>query len=587
MRYFLRASVISSNTALYKSSLPGHVRKLFLHEALYRQGRIKLKNAKLQLGQGAAVCVACLFFVWLWPALALAQAQGYAVQVAAVRAAPSADEMKNGLRASGLDAYWVKSKETKRAPLYQVRLGKFMALETALAYAERLRAAGLLEAYAVTTFEPPAEPVLPETLQASLEVQEFRPQGPTSDSGALLAAINSRQWWLPVNRQSFTPLSALSQRELLVYALGRHEWRLSNSLNVLLVRGSSLTARANLLPPAAVPVASPIVNQPAPPVGQFDSAGGTPPTNPSLAEGGTLVRTGVPEINRPGNRPTAARGISYALPPRLQGWVEMANGRLVMKLRNLDQERSFAGVARVTLNDERHSDEIAPLQFNLPPDSEQVFPVNETARDGDSWMLMVFDEGGAMRLLRGASLGQQAATPAQTAVANNNSKPVGVAAPPYVTGTYDATNPALAQGGQRGQGEMISPTSDAPNPAAASGVNNTPEATNPTPTASPGGAGDANGSVTATPRLIAATAENITIEFAISAPRPLNYISLTLLSGDYRDVRQALMSTPQGRVPFLVPAAQATGAFYYEIKDESGRALFSGTGDFRQLGRGQ
>lgn len=543
-----------------------------------------MKNAKLQLGGRAPVCLACLFFVWLWPAAALAQAKGYAVQVAAVRSAPSADEMKNGLRAGGLDAYWVKSEETTRAPLYQVRIGKFAALETALAYAERLLAAGLLEAYAVTTFAPPSEPVLPETLQASLEVQEFIPQGPTNEAGTLLAAINSRQWWLPVNRQSFTPLSALSQRELLVYALGRHEWRLSNNLNVLLVRGPSLTARANPLPPAAVPVASPIANQPAAPVAQFDNAGGAPPTNPSLAEGGTVVRTGVPETRGPGNRPTAARGISYALPPRLQGWVEMANGRLVMKLRNLDQDRSFAGVARVTLNDERHSDEIAPLQFNLPPDSEQVFPVNEAARDGDSWMLMVFDEGGAMRLLRGASLGQEAAAPAQPAVANNNSKPVGVAAPPYVTGTYDATNPAPAQGGQRGQGGIISPTSDAPNPAAASSVNNTPETTNPTP-ASP--SGDAGGQVTVTPRLIAATTENITIEFDISAPRPLNYISLTLLSGDYRDVRQALMSTPHGRVPFLVPAAQATGAFYYEIKDESGRALFSGTGDFRQLGRGQ
>jgi hypothetical protein len=43
------------------------------------------------------------------------------------------------------------------------------------------------------------------------------------------------------------------------------------------------------------------------------------------------------------------------------------------------------------------------------------------------------------------------------------------------------------------------------------------------------------------------------------------------------------MSSTRGRVPFLVPAAQATGTFIYEIKDEGGRVLGGGVGDFRQL----
>lgn len=539
-----------------------------------------MKNAKVQLGKVPPVCLACLFFVWLGPAAALAQGKSYAVQVAAVRSAQSADEMKNGLRARGLDAYWVKSEQTNRRALYRVRVGKFTAVEKAVTYAERLLASGLLEAYAVTTFESPSEATLPDTLQASLEVQEFMQQAPSSDVGALLAAINTRQWWLPVNRQSFNPMPALSKREMLVYALGRHEWRLSNDLSVLLVRGPSV----NALPPSAVPVASSIVSQPAQPGGQSGNAA-VAPANPSLAEGSTLVRTGVPEINRRGSTPTTARAIGRIAPPRLQGRLELLNGQLVMKLRNLDQDRSFTGVARVTLNDERHSAEVAPLQFNLPPDTEQVFPVNEAAREDASWMLMVFDEGGAMRLLRGAALSQKNAAP-PSAPASNTPNPVGIDAPPYVTGTYDATNPTPGQGGwMTSAGESPNPN---PNPNAASSVNNFTEATNPTPNLPPPVAtGASGGQVSVTPKLIAATTENVTIEFDISAPRPLNYISLTLLSGDYRDVRQALMSTPHGRVPFLVPAAQATGAFNYEIKDEAGRALFSGTGDFRQLGRGQ
>jgi hypothetical protein len=76
------------------------------------------------------------------------------------------------------------------------------------------------------------------------------------------------------------------------------------------------------------------------------------------------------------------------------------------------------------------------------------------------------------------------------------------------------------------------------------------------------------------------------MEFDLSAPRPLNYIVVTLRAGQYQDTRQALMSTPVGRVPFLVPVQHTSQGFYYEIKDEAQRVLASGNGDFRSLGRG-
>ena len=60
-------------------------------------------------------------------------------------------------------------------------------------------------------------------------------------------------------------------------------------------------------------------------------------------------------------------------------------------------------------------------------------------------------------------------------------------------------------------------------------------------------------------------------------------VSLTLAAGEHRDSRQALMSTTRGRVPFLIPATQSQGTFLYEIRDEAGRVLAGGTGDFRQL----
>ncbi len=89
--------------------------------------------------------------------------------------------------------------------------------------------------------------------------------------------------------------------------------------------------------------------------------------------------------------------------------------------------------------------------------------------------------------------------------------------------------------------------------------------------------------LTVTPKLIAVTTDNVTMEFEIASPQPLQYISVTLAAGDHRDTRQALMSTTRGRVPFLVPAGQAQGAFLFEIKDESGRTLAGGAGDFRQM----
>jgi hypothetical protein len=76
------------------------------------------------------------------------------------------------------------------------------------------------------------------------------------------------------------------------------------------------------------------------------------------------------------------------------------------------------------------------------------------------------------------------------------------------------------------------------------------------------------------------------MEFELSAPAPLSYITVTLRAGDFQDTRQALMSTAQGRVPFMIPVKHASEGFFYEIKNEALQVLASGNGDFRSLGRG-
>jgi hypothetical protein len=361
------------------------------------------------------------------------------------------------------------------------------------------------------------------------------------------------------------------------------EWRMTPDPSVFLVRipiaASSMDLAVNPVSPKfeAAPVIQPVAFSTAMPSTL------TPPPMPDKLpvsnKSFNTERNVAAEIGR-GNKPTSSRGIGYGGrnmgQARLQATAELRNGQLVMKLRNLDSERSFTGTARVTLNDDRNSNEISPLQFNLAPDTEMVVPINDPVGAGSSWMLMVFDEGNILRMVRGASVGQKPAAAAQPnpQAPSDQFTP---SAPPYVTGVYDATG-SPASTGVVPTGMV--PTNESSNPSTQGATDASSTSQPPASVAGP----EAPTQLTITPRQIAATTENVTLEFEIASPQPLNYISVTLVAGDYRDVRQALMSATRGRVPFLIPAAQATGTFMYEIKEEGGRVLGGGVGDFRQLG---
>ena len=564
-----------------------------------------------------------VIFFWLSPCAVSALAREYSVQIAAVRSQQCADDMRSGLLVQGLEAYWVKGALPEHGLFYRVRLGKFSSIESAYTYAEALLNSGLLESYAITAYEAPMSAPLRDMTQASIEVQEYiqPPQGPSpKEMNELFAAIGARQWILPSSRNLFAPKpkvaapdiklssgqpSGMTGREMLVFALRNHEWRMTPDPSVFFVRAPMVASSIDLAvnpaspkfdaPPVVPPVTSSVVSGPpasgnassssrnsAAPV--IDLAGSTTPLTPPPGPSSTAinppsptnssfntVRTAATDIGK-GSKPTAPGGIGYAgknLGPRLQATSELRNGQLIMKLRNLDTERAFTGVARITINDDKNSNEVRPQQFNLPPDVEIELPLEDPVAMGSNWMLMVFDEKNALRLVRGATIGTKPLAGSPGSATNQSS----LNSPQYVTGapvTYDATGASPVG---------VVPPIEMPNTTGLPSDN----AANGQPPSSVAGAEAAPAQLTVTPRQIAVTTENVTMEFEIASPQPLNYISVTLAAGEYRDVRQALMSTTRGRVPFLIPAAQANGTFLYEIKDEAGRVLAGGAGDFRQL----
>jgi hypothetical protein len=565
---------------------------------------VKINSAKMNKFMVTRMCLALVaILVCVCPPAAHAQIEGYAVQVAALRSQQSANELAKGLIARGVNAYLVKGASLGMAPasgwLYRVRIGKFPTIESAYGYAEQLLNSGLLDAYAIAAYEPPmsAEQGNDAPDETSVKVQSFAPRkesdnDPRAEAIDLVAAIGQRGWLLLSSRSVLsTPpanSSALS-RELarLAAAVGTRGWSLKNDLSKLLEPPPAAA------PPASATTADLAVNS----LKNLDfavltpnssSLGSAPVSPPAPRVSSTSVSA--PEINRRPALPTTstgtgARNIAYAAPPRLQGMIEMREGRMFMKLRNLDSDRSFTGMARITLSDEKNQQDVAPMRFTIAPDREELFPVDEATLLDGNWILMVYDERGAARLVRGASLAKPAppnAAATQTAAAGPNQGPPG-----FVTGVYDATewkasdNPPAsstpAGATEQPQNNGLVPIAESPNPA---GLQNGGDVTSPPqPEVAPG-------QVTVTPRQIAVTAENVTMELDLSAPAPLSYITVTLRAGDFQDTRQALLSTPQGRVPFMIPVKHTSEGFFYEIKNEALQVLASGNGDFRSLGRG-
>lgn len=551
-----------------------------------------------------------LIGVWLSPLAAQAQGRDYAVEVAALRSQDCAIELATGLQARGFEAYWLKGNQPEHGEYYRVRVGRFQNLDLARTYAENLLDSGLLDACAITFYEAPSSSLIKistgisNTLQADLaglpivascpiklpndpqiESSNNRPTSPEE----LISMIRKNRWLLSSSRSVvYTPppkraATPVNDIVVLMRSIDRNRWRLSNDLTRLLAPPVSPTQSAALL------IAT-------------NTSNATPPALPAAAANTTAIR----EINNPNSLTAAstkgspASGIDrignvaparspYLLGPKVQGVIELRDGRLMMRLKNNDQQRSFSGVARVTLSDDKDHNDVTPMNIVLQPDEEKIVPVNDATIAAGDWMLMVYDERQAVQLIRSAPFGNR---PKVETAANQPAPQPDDTTPwkltdaieggiatnglPSVTGTYDATGPAkppqtsngiVPPTNQSGAGQPNTPANNA-----ASNIETSPQ--------QPVGPGQ----VRVAPRQIAVTTESVTMEFEISAPRALGYITVQMRAGNYVDERHALMSTPNGRVPFLVPAAETKGPFTFEVKDEAGRSLAGGTGSFQTPG---
>jgi len=467
--------------------------------------------------------------------------------------------------------------------MYHVRIGNFQTIASANAYAVKLLNAGLLESYAITAYDTPVRGG--SVSNVGWKIQTFaqkRPQRGIQFGDELIdvvAAIGSRGWLLlsseSINLTMRNGSSTIS-RELvnLAAAIGARGWSLNNNI-----------AKFMSAPPPVniVSLPSEIITN-APPAPSAISA-----SSPGIG----------PEIGRGVLSPTSSISMStgsaplrggYNPPARLQGSIEMREGRMFVKLRNADTDRVFSGVARISLSDDQKQQDVTPLNVTLLPDKEAVFPLDEATLTDGAWILMVYDQNGTARLIRGASLAPPKAPTNSAQPINQNTA---AAAPPsYVTGVYDTTNwtqpevsPQIEGAGSQTtepQANIVSPQNDAG--SAAGSANPAPPEAAGSPTPSPE-AENSPGQVTATLNQIAVTDDNATLELEISAQSPLKNIIVTMRAGDFQDVRQAYIPTSQGRVPFLVPTKFATSGIYYEVKDEAQHVLANGNSSLRSLSK--
>ncbi len=561
----------------------------------------------------------------LWPDSAGSQTlQDYAVEVAALRSEERATELANGLQARGLEAYLVEANPKEQGAYFKVRVGRFQNLDSARTYAEEMLDTGLLDTCAITAYEAPSNSLVKMKPRDSLKLELLNAANavtypirlPEKEEGSyaagsteeLIARIGQHRWLLDASKNivytvpPVRPSEPVQDVVLLMRSIYQYGWRLNNlEIPVFNTSRPSRPSRPSSNPAntlAATAIDSSIASSlsslrsvsNAITVAVRTNAGEGPtkltvaPTR-VITEASTVSseRRSGPDIKRPGTAaPTGDAAI--AAPPRLQGSLVMSGGQMVIKIKNLDQQRSFAGSARVTLSDDQETNEVAPVSFTLQPNEEKMVPVDQTMSSGE-WMLMVYDQRQAVQLIRSAPFGQRPA-PAQASTndsvessiwklaessgdgpaSNRQPNAVGV---PNVTGIYDATT-----------GQPQVPAA----PEAAAGRGTSFDSTNfenePGNNQQPPAAALAPGQVTVVPRQIGASGENIMMELDITAPQPLNYIKVSVRSGRYQDERYAMVSSTSGRIPFLVPAKQAGGEFTFEVKDDSNTVLASGSGSF-------
>jgi hypothetical protein len=135
------------------------------------------------------------------------------------------------------------------------------------------------------------------------------------------------------------------------------------------------------------------------------------PSSLNAAKDIDLLRTASPSLSVLSSGPTAQ--------PRLRGSVEMSNGQMAIVLTNLDRQRPFNGIARVTLNDGKNERDSIQVAIDLQPSEEKIFPLSGASTPSGDSMLMVYDERRKVQLIRSAPFGDRP----KTVIAANQQSP--------------------------------------------------------------------------------------------------------------------------------------------------------------------
>jgi SPOR domain len=591
----------------------------------------KVKNLKgWNIYSCSALLLASLLFM---PCDAFSQGKDYAVEVAALSSRDCADELVNGLITRGLEAYWLKTTRPKFGEFYRVRVGKFSNLDVARSFAEKLLDSGLLDTCSITDYEAPLyslmmngskkgkNALLPierrsapigaycpinfsdkNTSKPEAAIAEIgkisRPSSPGASgaplgrSGSSVRDMELKNAIDAVIASTQAAMSSISPKVNIAVNLTTVDTGINKTINNLLSE-REVVSRNNNNNTTTTGLD----------IRDNRQLGITVPSTTSLTsflprpERNSFAGTG-----RPAGRASFS-GVGTSSGPRIRGVIEMNDGQMVLKLRNLDQERSFSGLARLTLTDDNDTSDITPVPIELNPEEEKVVPINDVKRASGDLMLMVYDQRQTVQLIRSVPFGKKPVVQRSLVAANreeeeqpantfeggappvdsntwkitdaggSNSPSIEVSGGtqqglPNVTGTFDATKPTVP-------GEVPALLGDSDGSPQNANVNISPENTN---------ANIPPGEILVNPRLISTTPENTTMEVGISGSQVIGYVQVSIRAGAFQDQKVAVFPTSSGSVPFLIPAKDATGQYSYEIRNDAGKVLGKGVQSFSPVG---
>ncbi len=255
-------------------------------------------------------------------------------------------------------------------------------------------------------------------------------------------------------------------------------------------------------------------------------------------------------------------------PPMLQGVIEAKAGQLLVTLQNRNSRHAFRGTVKWTLSDGERERPQPPMQIEIGPGQTQEFPLQG---GGKSYLLTVQDEKGAPLLTQNGAFGQGAR---QQVIAQQQTprNPAGQPGDVPVEQDEDDGRPRQPRPGEK----VVLETANYPKDKSDGNASAEPKSDAKQEPVQPG-------DVKVIVRQVAETAENVTIEFEIIAREPLGMIAMTIHTASTSDTKQAIMTTKQGRLPFLAPAGDTNGNIAYELRNEQGVILATGSKPFREL----